>query len=521
MRRRLSVEARRELIEAVGERYRAAGRIEKKQILDEFAEIAGYHRKYAIRVLRSGRRSTEPTRSQRRRIYNEAVVTALTIVWEAADRICGKRLKAVLPTFVESMEHHGHLCLDPEVRQRLLEMSAATIDRLLRPVREVAKQRRRRAFLTTPLRKSISIRTFNDWKNPPPGYFEMDMVAHCGNSVAGHHVHSLVLTDIASGWTEAAALIVREQTLITVTLDEIQSRLPFPMLGLDVDNDSAFINETVLGYCKNRELELTRSRAYKKNDQAWIEQKNGAVVRKLVGYGRLEGADATVVLAELHKVARLYVNFFQPSFKLKSKKREGAKVIKKYHPPATPCEQLLAEDRVGALVKDQLRKQFAALDPVQLLNQIRQAQRNIASLEAGASSEQQKEQSVQLNQFVQSLATAWRHGEVRAPYRKRRPDAKPHTWRTRADPFEDVWSMVQQWLNDEPNTTAKDLFLRLNMQIPDRFKPSQLRTLQRRVKEWRTSIARRLVLGCNDDANAQRILSGIHAESASKDVVNS
>ena len=153
------MEARRELIEAVGERYRAAGRIEKKQILDEFAEIAGYHRKYAIRVLRSGRRNTEPTRSQRRRIYNEAVVTALTIVWEAADRICGKRLKAVLPTFAESMEHHGHLCLDTEVRQRLLEMSAATIDRLLRPVREVGKQRRRRAFLTTPLRKSISIRT--------------------------------------------------------------------------------------------------------------------------------------------------------------------------------------------------------------------------------------------------------------------------------------------------------------------------------------------------------------------------
>jgi hypothetical protein len=519
MRRRLSVETRRELIEAVGERYRAAGRVEKKQILDEFAEIAGYHRKYVIRVLRGARRQTDATRSQGRRIYNEAVVTALTIVWEAADRICGKRLKAVLPTFVESMEHHGHLCLDSEVRQRLLGMSAATIDRLLRPIREVAKRRRRRAFLNTPLRKSISIRTFNDWNNPPPGYFEMDMVAHCGNSVAGNHVHSLVLTDIASGWTEAAALIVREQTLITVTLDEIQSRLPFPMLGLDVDNDSAFINETVLRYCRSRELQLTRSRAYKKNDQAWIEQKNGAVIRKLVGYGRLEGADATVVLAELHKVARLYVNYFQPSFKLKSKHREGAKVIKKYHQPATPCEQLLADERVGISVKEQLRAQFAALDPVQLLNQIRQAQRNIASVEAGAVPEQHKEQSIQLSQFVQSLATVWRHGEVRAPYRKRRPDAKPHTWRTRADPFEDVWPMVQQWLNDEPNTTAKDLFLRLNTQIPNRFKPSQLRTLQRRVKEWRTAIARRLVLGCNYDADAQKILSGIQAESTSKDVV--
>ncbi len=290
------------------------------------------------------------------------------------------------------------------------------------------------------------------------------------------------------------------------------------MLGLDVDNDSAFINETVLRYCRSRELQLTRSRAYKKNDQAWIEQKNGAVIRKLVGYGRLEGA-AAVVLAELHKVARLYVNYFQPSLKLKSKQREGAKVIKKYHPPATPCEQLLADERVGISVKEQLRAQFATLDPVQLLNQIRRAQRNIASKEAGAVSEQHKKQSRQLNQFVQSLATVWRDGEVRAPYRKRRPDAKPHTWRTRADPFEDVWPMVQQWLNDEPNTTAKDLFLRLNTQIPNRFKPSQLRTLQRRVKEWRTSLARRLVLGCNYDADAQKILSGIQADRTSKDVV--
>jgi len=137
---------------------------------------------------------------------------------------------------------------------------------------------------------------------------------------------------------------------------------------MDVDNDGAFINETLLGYCRKRELELTRSRVYKKNDQAWIEQKNGAVIRKLVGYGRLEGAEAAIVLGNLHKVARLYVNFFQPSFKLKSKTREGSKVIKRYHAPATPCEQLLADQRVGTVVKERLRRQFAALDLVQLLN---------------------------------------------------------------------------------------------------------------------------------------------------------
>jgi hypothetical protein len=154
--------------------------------------------------------------------------------------------------------------LEPEVRSRLLAMSAATMDRVLKPARDTGRYGRRRSGINnTPLRKSIAVRTFSDWNDPPPGFFEMDMVAHCGKSVAGSHAHSLVLTDIASGWTEGAAMVVREQTLITVTVEEVRVKLPFPMLGLDVDNDSAFINETVVDYCKDRKLELTRSRAYK------------------------------------------------------------------------------------------------------------------------------------------------------------------------------------------------------------------------------------------------------------------
>ena len=148
------------------------------------------------------------------------------------------------------------------------------------------------------------MRTFSDWNDPPPGFFKMDMVAHCGTTVAGSHVPSLVLTDIASGWTEAAAMIVREQMLITLTVEEIRKKLSFPMLGLDVDNDRAFINSTVVDYCQDKEIKLTRSRAYKKNDQAWIEQKNGAVVRRMAGYGRLEGAVATAALGRLHEAAR-------------------------------------------------------------------------------------------------------------------------------------------------------------------------------------------------------------------------
>ena len=241
--RQLSVATKRELIQAIAERYHSAPRSEKKIILDEFCQVTGYHRKHAIRALRkTAVIGTAP--APRSRIYDEAVRSALTILWEAADRICGKRLKEAVPTLTEAMERYGHLQLDPEVRRLLLTMSAATMDRLLAPVREASKQGRRRSHLNTPLRKSIAVRTFNDWNDPPPGFFEMDMVAHCGKSVAGSHVHSLVLTDIASGWTEAAALVVREQTLITVTVEEIRKKLPFPLLGLDVDNDSAFINET-------------------------------------------------------------------------------------------------------------------------------------------------------------------------------------------------------------------------------------------------------------------------------------
>jgi hypothetical protein len=165
------------------------------------------------------------------------------------------------------------------------------------------------------------VRTFSDWNDPPPGFFEMDMVAHCGKSVAGSHAHSLVLTDIASGWTEAAAMVVREPTLITVTVEEVRVRLPFPMLGLDVDDDSAFINETVVGYCKDRKLELT---SLDRAKERLSRQANG-------GIWKARGVAATAALGKLHDVVRLYVNFFQPSFKPKSKMREGAKISKKYY----------------------------------------------------------------------------------------------------------------------------------------------------------------------------------------------
>jgi hypothetical protein len=490
---------RQELIEAMSKRYQTVERRQKQRIIDEFLEVTGYHRKHAIRVLNGyGRAKGEkPERHQLgRRIYDEAVRQALLILWEASDRICGKRLKALLPNLLEALERHGHLQLDSKVRGRLVAMSAATIDRVLGPARQAIRGRgRRQASVGAAVRRSVPVRTFADWKDPRPGYFEMDLVAHCGHRVSGSFVHTLVLTDIASGWTECASLVVREQTLVSDAIAQVKGQLPFPLLGLDSDNDSAFLNETLLGFCQQHGVEWTRSRAYRKNDQAWVEQKNGAVVRRLVGYGRLEGLRAAEALSGLYEVARLYVNFFQPSFKLESKTREGARVLKRYHAPATPYERLLARQDLDQESKDRLRQRSASLDPLGLLKRIREAQQALASLEMGEGAEPADGRGGDLSQFLHSLSEAWREGEVR-PTHRRRP-TEPRTWRTRRDPFESVWPGLEAWLNERPETTAKALLQRLQQERPGLFPDGGLRTLQRRVKAWRGTMARRLLGGNN------------------------
>ena len=274
------------------------------------------------------------------------------MIWEASDRVCGKRLRPLVPILIEAMERHGHLHLAPEVRTGLLGMSAATIDRALRDVRERAGGRKRRhAPPSAAIRRSVPVRTFDGWDDPPPGFVEADLVAHSGPTAKGSFVQTLTLTDIATGWTECAPLLVREQKLLTEVLSAMRERMPFALLGFDTDNDSVFMNETVKTYCEEAGLVFTRCRPYRKNDQAWVEQKNGAVVRRAVGYRRYEGLDAAAALARLYASLRLFVNFFQPSFKLAAKARDGAQIRKKYHPPATPYQRLLADTRTSEDVR--------------------------------------------------------------------------------------------------------------------------------------------------------------------------
>ncbi len=412
----------------------------------------------------------------------------MIVLWEASDRICGKRLKAIIPVLLASLERHKRLKLDTGVRDRLLTVSAATIYRILRPIRVHSNSTKRRRHLHK-TRAKIAVRTFADWGDVVPGNLEIDFVAHCGGSLVGSFIHSLVVTDVCSGWTEATSLLMREQSMVVEGLEVLRGRLPILVLGINSDNDSAFINESVTKYCTDQQITFTRSRPYRKNDQAWIEQKNGAVIRHFVGYSRFAGHVAGKTLAHLYRDLRLFVNHFQPSFKLLDKRREGSKVKKSYSPPTTPCERLLAHPGVAEESKDRLSTERANLDPMLILHRIRQSQSALATLTSNGTVTDEQEH--ELDKFLAQLPRLWQQGEVRPTHRK--PAAKERDYRTRKDPFEDEWSQVLRWLEQEPDTTAKILFDRLRKKYPGKFEDGQLRTLQRRLRLWRQIMAKQLI----------------------------
>ena len=485
--------ARDELVRAIAGRYAEGDRAERGRILDEFAAVTGFHRKHAMRLLRAGQVTRRCGPRPGRRVYDEAVREALIVVWEASDRICSKRLRPLLPILVEAMERHGHLQLVPEVRSRLMTMSAATIDRALRDIRQQAGTAKgRRSPPSAAIRRSVPVRTFDGWDDPPPGFVEADLVAHSGPVARGSFVQTLVLTDIATGWTECAPLLVREQRLLTEVLGELRKLLPFPLLGLDSDNDSVFMNETVRDYCKQAGIEFTRCRPYRKNDQAWVEQKNGAVVRRTIGYRRFEGLEAAAALARLYAAMRLFVNFFQPSFKLAEKTRDGALVRKRYHPPATPCERLLADPRTIEEVQRRVKELRAALDPVRLLQQIRAGQQQLVDIADRPALGAAKPTSPTLEEFLSGLRTAWKEGEVRPTITAK---AKPKRSRRRPDPFAAVTTELRGWFEAEPWHTSRELLERLQAQCPGVYPDGQLRTLQRRLKDWRREAAHQMVFG--------------------------
>jgi hypothetical protein len=375
----LTRESIMEYAAAVRGRYLRAGRAEKRGILDEFCKASGYHRKSAIRLLHRAR-VTGKKRRGRPREYGSDFVVALKVAWEASLDLCSKRLTSIMKELVAALEHHGELKVSEAVRAQLERVSASTIDRLLAPYR----RRPRHGLSTTrsagSLRTMVPVRTFADKKGLTVGHMEADLVAHCGTSTEGFYLNTLLAVDLVSGWIEPVPVWGKGQSPVGGAIDRVRREVPFPLVGLHSDNGSEFINQALWNYCKQHQITFTRSRPYKSNDQAHVEQKNWAVVRRLVGYDRFQSKAALQALDDLYQLIRLHVNFFQPTCKLISSQRQGAKVRKLYDRAQTPYQRLLAAGALSPLQQEALATYYTYLNPAQLRRQIEQAQRALWKL---------------------------------------------------------------------------------------------------------------------------------------------
>jgi Integrase core domain len=375
VRSHLSFRSKRELLLQIAPRYKEASVALKTVILDEFVAATGYARKYAIRLLSHPVAPKLTIERPRAPHYGPEVQQALHLAWTAANHICAKRLIPFLPTLVESLERHGHLHLNEECRAQLLSMSPATADRILWPYR---KQERHGISTTrsgTLLKKQIPVRTCNDWNETKPGFMEADLVAHCGTHADGSYLYTLTLTDMATGWTECLPLLNRGQEAVVAALKRAQQLLPFPLLGIDTDNGAEFITVELLAFCEQEHITFTRGRPRRSNDQCYGEQKNGRIVRQVVGYDCFAGELTYRQLTELYRALRVYVNCFQPSMKLQTKEREGSKVRRTYDQAQTPMQRLLASGVLAPKKQQELLRITEALDPLRLLTQLEHLQK--------------------------------------------------------------------------------------------------------------------------------------------------
>lgn len=366
----MSSRSKRELLESVRARYLKAKKAEKRRMLDEFTAATGYHRKYALRLLKHGypRRKGKP--KGRQAIYRGEVLSALEQIWEVYGRICSKRLQPYLPEGLKVLERCGEIQLSAETKRLLLTISSATMDRCLQPVRIKSSRGLSTTKPGTLLKKNIPIRTFTEWSEDRPGFLEIDLVAHCGESVEGQFLNTLTCTDLCTGWTEPIALRKRSQETVCSSLHAVRQDLPFDLLGIDSDNGTEFINDLLYRYCLDEHITFTRSRPYKKNDQAHVEQKNWSIVRHTIGYDRLETDAEYKLLGSIYQDLRLYVNCFQPVLKLIGKERFANKLIRRYDTARTPYQRVLERNEISLERKAHLLNVYLRLNPVQLRRQI-------------------------------------------------------------------------------------------------------------------------------------------------------
>ena len=382
----LTMKEKKSLTAEIQDRYSKATKKAKTKILDEFTATTGYNRNYAARILRlkAGKvigysrvgskkikyviGKKKKTKRKRDKIYGYDVFLALKKIWTIFDFICSKRLTSFMAEAVEKLEAHGEITLSPAVREKLLKISASTIDRLLKPEKDRYRIGKGR-FSTKPgtlLKKSIPIRTFSDWDEKKPGFVEVDLVGHDGGVSSGDYAQSLNFTDIATCWDETAACKNKAQKHVFKAIKIVSDRFPFKIDGIDSDNGSEFINSIMLRYCIENKITFTRSRPYRKNDSCFVEQKNYSVVRRAVGYLRYDTEEELDLLNEFYAYLGRYNNFFMPVTKLISKTRIGRKVTKKYDEAKTPYRRVLESEHIDDKIKERLKREYDSLNPAEL-----------------------------------------------------------------------------------------------------------------------------------------------------------
>lgn len=381
---RLTVREKHKATRITAVRYQKASKKKKGAILDEFVALTGYDRCYASYLLKNHGRKLplnnkiivvgdirKRHKRQRQKTYGEDVLKTLRRIWAIMDCICGKRLRPMLKEVLSVLRKHKELKVSSEIREKLLRISASTIDRLLKPERK--KYQLKGRSLTKPgtlMKHQIPIRTFSEWDEQRPGFVEIDLVGHEGGNSHGDFIQTLNVTDVYTGWTEMQAVKNKAEIWVFAALKDIRTRLPFDLLGIDSDNGGEFINNHLVRFCQEKKITFTRARSYRKNDNCYIEQKNYTVVRRYVGYARYDTEAAQKLLNEMYGYLRLYVNFFQPVMKLIQKTRIGSKVRKKYDKPQTPYQRVLASLLVPETMKQPLREQYAQLNPAALRRKI-------------------------------------------------------------------------------------------------------------------------------------------------------
>jgi hypothetical protein len=354
-------------------RYRVADRHQRSALLDEYCRTTGCHRKAAIRRLR--REAQRPVRPPGRpRRYGPELAATLERLWLVSDRLSGKLLAAVLPTLLTALQRHHHLAIAPEIATALRAASPATLDRLLRPLRRRhARQPHRLAPALNSVRRQVEVKTSRDWTDTAPGAVQGDLVLHCGDILEGFFLTTLVVVDVATTWTDLQPIWGLGFKRVGAAVHLVRSRLPFPLHAWHSDNGGEFINTQLVPYCRRHGIRMTRGRPYRKNDQAWVEQRNGLLVRRVVGYDRYSSRAALVVLQRLYRALCLQHNFFRPVRKLVSRERRGSRILKRYDPPRTPAQRVLDADVLTPAARQQVLTHAQTLDPIALAREIDQA----------------------------------------------------------------------------------------------------------------------------------------------------